>query len=236
MKKERGNENMNIRKIGVVLLALLLAGMAMVPMVSAQSVDTSSVQKSDKYMEWAYTMEGKEVPVSLILEKRNPEYWANLTKEDKRAFSNIKTKIPDYHTFDKPSDKQSVSATASGSPEGSDKSAGSLSAIIYTADATGFTGAIPFGINFWASTTTNYPCPYSLVIADLMRWDGSKWVRADEATATGYYTTFTEAWKNKFFPQSGYYRTYSQHFGNFPPGAIPPTWTLAWWSNTVYYS
>jgi len=69
-----------------------------------------------------------------------------------------------------------------------------------------------------------------------MRWDGSKWVREDENTATGYFTTLTEAWKNKFFPQSGLYATYSQHFGDFPPGAQLPTWELFWWSNTVQYS
>jgi hypothetical protein len=42
--------------------------------------------------------------------------------------------------------------------------------------------------------------------------------------------------KNKFFPASGYYSTFSQHYGDFPPGAVPPAYYLSRWSNTVYYS
>lgn len=44
--KNGGNENMNIRKIGVVLLALLLAGMAMVPMAGAVSAENFIDSKS----------------------------------------------------------------------------------------------------------------------------------------------------------------------------------------------
>jgi hypothetical protein len=227
---------MRLPNLSIVLLALLLAAMALVPLVSAQVTELSPSPQTDTYMDWAYTMEGKNVPVSQVLEKRSPGYWANLSEDRKTAYSKITTRIPNYHQFEQPAGKKSASAEVPGIAARSNENA-RPSVIIYTADAINAVSTIPFGINYWASTTTNYPCPYSLVIADLMRWDGSKWIRQDEATATGYGTTLTEAWDNSFFPPSGYsYATYSQHFGDFPAGAVPPAWTLAWWSNSVYYS
>jgi hypothetical protein len=229
-------KKMQLRKLSVVLLALFLAATTMAPVVSAQVTKLSPSPETDAYMDWAYTMEGKYVPVSQMLEKKSPGYWANLSDDRKTAFSKITTKIPNYHQFAQPAGTKSASAEAPDIAVRSNEKA-RPNVIIYTADAIGSAAAIPFGINYWAHTTTNYPCPYSLVIADLMRWDGSKWVRQDEATATGYGTTLTEAWDNSFFPPSGYsYATYSQHFGDFPAGAVPPAWTLAWWSNSVYYS
>jgi hypothetical protein len=43
LKKDGGNENMNIRKIGIVLLALLVTGMAIVPMVCAVTEPSAAV-------------------------------------------------------------------------------------------------------------------------------------------------------------------------------------------------
>ncbi|OPX65172.1 MULTISPECIES: hypothetical protein [unclassified Methanoregula] len=228
---------MELYKTLVVMLALFLAVTVIMPAGSAEMTTSTASPEVDAYMEWAYTMEGKEVPVSQILEKRNPEFWSNLSQDQKNVYSKLKTMIPNYHQFSQTTEKEFATATATGKSSGNDKIASSLEVIIYTADAYSATTAIPGAINYWAGTTTNYPCPWSLVIADLMRWDGSKWVRQKEKTAESYYTTFTEAWDNSILPPSGYYySTYSQHFGDFPPGAVPPAWTLARWSNTMYYT
>ena len=219
-------------KLGFFLL-LLFAGMAIVPLVSAEKVGSLPSHNSDQFMEWAYTMEGKEVTAAQCLERSSPEYWTNLTNEKRSAYSEIKVVLPNFHQFKQNADAQS--ATASSITSDNDQNA---RAIIYTATANSATSVIPFGINYWASTaTTPVAFPVTNVIADLMRWDGSRWVSADQGTATGYFTSFVEVWKNKFFPQSEcYYITYSQHYGDFPPGTIPPAYYITKWSNQIYYS
>ena len=231
---------MKTLKIGVVPLALLLAAMTMIPMVSAEMADTFPQHSSDQFMEWAYSMEGKEVTAGQCLEKSAPEYWANLSDIQKTAYTEIKVVLPYFHKFKQ--DASAVSATAL-KPDAPSKDTKTAAAIIYyVATANSATGAIPYGINYVASTanTANgvpYAFPVTNVIADLMRWDGSKWVRADGGTSTGYSTSYVQVWKNKFFPASGYYySTFSQHYGDFPLGAVPPGYYLSRWSNTVYYS
>lgn len=78
---------MKICKFGVILLALLLVAMAMVPIVSAGMADTFPQHSSDQFMEWAYSMEGKEVTAGQCLEKSAPEYWANLSDKQKNAYA-----------------------------------------------------------------------------------------------------------------------------------------------------
>jgi nitrate reductase NapE component len=229
---------MNIRKISVVLCVFLLVAIIMVPVVSAGIVGTLPEQSSDQFMEWAYSMEGKEVTAGQCLEKNAPGYWANLSDEQKKAYTETVVVLPDFHKFKQ--DTSVVSAPSS-NPDTSSQDPKALAVIVYMATANSGTGAIPYGINYWASTANTCngaPCafPVTNIIADLMRWDGSKWVRADGGTQTGYYTSFVEVWKNKFFPASGYYSTFSQHYGDFPPGATPPAYYLSRWSNTVYYS
>lgn len=146
--------------------------------------------------------------------------------------------LPDFHKFKQ--DTSAVSTTAL-KPDPSSMNVKMAAAIVYMATANSATSAIPYGINYWASTSNTYngvACsfPVTNVIADLMRWDGSKWVRVDGGTSTGYYTSFVEVWKNKFFPASGSYSTFSQHYGDFPLGAVPPAYYLSRWSNVVYYS
>ena len=62
-----------------------------------------------------------------------------------------------------------------------------------------------------------------------------EWVMVDQGTDSEYYTTFAEVWKNKLLPSSGQYITYSQHYGDFPPGAVPAAYYLTRWSNQVTY-
>ncbi len=52
---------MKLLKTGVVLLPLFLAAIVMVPGVSTGIVNTIPQQASDQFMEWAYSMNGKEV-------------------------------------------------------------------------------------------------------------------------------------------------------------------------------
>ena len=128
-----------------------------------------------------------------------------------------------------------VSATASQSG-GSSKTPKSSTAIVYIATANSGTSAIPGAINYWASTSntpTNFPV--TSIIAQLCRWDGSQWVVADQGSDTQYATTFVEVWKNKLLPSSGQYITYSQHYGDFPAGAVPAAYYLTRWSNQVTY-
>jgi len=232
------SEKMKAVKFYVVLLALLLVAMAMVPYVSAGMADTLPQQSADQFMEWAYSMEKQEVTAGQCLEKSAPEYWANLSEKQRNAYNVIKVILPDFHKFKQ--DDSSVSAVAI-KPDSLSNDEKAAAEIVYIATANSATSAIPYGINYWASTANTcngapYAFPVTNIIADLMRWDGSQWVRADGGTSSGYYTTFIEVWKNKFFPSAGYYSTCSQHYGDFPPGADPPVYYISRWSNVVQYS
>ena len=223
---------MRTLKIDLFLL-LLFTGMAIVPIVSAEKVESLPGHSSDQFMEWAYTMEGKEVTAAQCLEKISPEYWTNLTDEERIAYAEVKVALPDFHRFEQNTDEQSASASSITS----DKEQNART-VLYQATANSATSVIPYGINYWACTATT-PCafPVTNVVANLMRWDGSAWVSADQGTPTGYFTSFVEVWKNKFFPQSGsYYSTFSLHYGDFPPDAIPPAYSITKWSNQIYYS
>ncbi|MDD5142364.1 hypothetical protein [Methanoregula sp.] len=222
---------MNTSKTWVALLALLLAAMAMVPLVSA--ADTSDSQMSSdsaRFMNWAYQNEGKVVTAAQCLEISAPGYWANLSVEKKKAYSEITVEIPNFHS-QKLSDGP-VSATA----QPVSRTSGIRSMIVYIATANSATSAVPGAINYWASTSnTPTAFPVTNIIAQLCRWDGSQWVIADQGTVTDYYTTFSEVWKNKLLPSSGQYKTYSQHYGDFPPNAEPSVYYITRWSNQVTY-
>lgn len=221
-------------KPGVVLLALLLAAMAIVPCVSAGEADiVESYSDSARFINWAYQNEGKTVTAAQCLEISSPGYWATLSEEKKKAYSDIEVQIPDFHSLKQNSDV--VSATAYQS-EGLSETQQSRSVIVYVATANSATSAIPGAVNYWASTAnTPTTFPVTSIIAQLCRWDGSQWVIADQGSTTDYYTMFSEVWKNKLLPASGQYITYSQHYGDFPPGAEPPAYYLTRWSNQVTY-
>ncbi|MGD0079562.1 MAG: hypothetical protein ABSB80_02800 [Methanoregula sp.] len=221
-------------KPGVILLPLMLAAMAMVPMVSAgESVMVQPSSDSARFINWAYQNEGKVVTAAQCLEKSAPGYWVNLSDEKKKAYSEIKVEIPDFHSLHQRT--EAVSATSSQSGESS-KTLVSPSVIVYVATANSATSAIPGVINYWASTSnTPTAFPVTNIIAQLLRWNGSQWVMVDQGTDSEYYTTFAEVWKNKLLPSSGQYITYSQHYGDFPPGAVPSAYYLTRWSNQVTY-
>jgi len=229
-----GLKKMQLRKWSVVLLALLLAAMAMVPMVSAEgSGNVPTDSDSTRFINWAYQNEGKTVTAAQCLEISDPGYWANLSDEKKKAYSGIEVEIPNFHTLDQNS--AAVSATAT-QPGGSSENQKSVSAIVYVATANSATSAIPGAINYWASTSnTPIAFPVTSIIAQLCRWDGSQWVIADLGSDTQYAAMFVEVWKNKLLPSSGQYITYSQHYGDFPAGAVPPAYYLTRWSNQVTY-
>jgi len=225
---------MKLFKWNVILLALLLAAITMVPMVSAgETVKVQASPDSVQFINWAYQNEGKVVTAAQCLEKSAPGYWVNLSDEKKKAYSEIKVEIPNFHS---PNQKtEAVSATSSLSGESS-KTLISPQVIVYVATANSATSAVPGAINYWASTSnTPTAFPVTNIIAQLMRWDGSQWVMVDQGTDTEYYTTFAEVWKNKFLPQSGTYITYSQHYGDFPPGAVPAAYYMTRWSNQATY-
>jgi hypothetical protein len=222
---------MRLRKISIVLLALLLAAMAMVPMVSAgETADTRIPSDSSRFMNWAYQHEGKNVTAAQCLEISAPGYWANLSAEKKKAYSEITVEIPNFHSLKQNDGPASATAQkAGGAP-------GTRDMVVYVATANSATSALPGAINYWASTAnTPTAFPVTTIIAQLCRWDGSQWVIADQGTVTDYATTFSEVWKNKLLPLSGQYSTYSQHYGDFPPGAVPSAYYLARWSNQVTY-
>jgi hypothetical protein len=98
-KKNGGNENMNLRKIGVVMLALLLAAMAMVPMVSAEvnsvsnqldnttALDEQMNAVESKVMGPEYSV--RDQPLSrLEFEKSNAEYIKFLQKNFNQSVVN----------------------------------------------------------------------------------------------------------------------------------------------------
>ena len=225
---------MRLRKLSIVLLALLLAVMATVPLVSADGFsDTQTATDSTRFINWAYQNEGKVVTAAQCLELSDPGYWANLSDAKKKAYSEIAVEIPDFHTLKQKTAAVSATATRSG---GSAENLKSLSAIVYVATANSATSAIPGAINYWASTSnTPTAFPVTSIIAQLCRWDGSQWVVADQGSDIQYATTFVEVWKNKLLPSSGQYITYSQHYGDFPAGAVPPAYYLTRWSNQVTY-
>ncbi|HIH02388.1 MAG TPA: hypothetical protein HA263_00545 [Methanoregulaceae archaeon] len=102
---------MRTLKFGLFLL-LLFAGMAIVPLVSVEKGDPLPSHSSDQFMEWAYTMEGKEVTAAQCLEKSSPEYWTNLTDEERIAYTGVTAVLPDFHRFEQNTDEQSASASS----------------------------------------------------------------------------------------------------------------------------
>jgi len=164
---------MNLRKLSVALLALLLAAMAMAPMVSAGNpIKVQQSSDSAQFINWAYQNEGKVVTAAQCLEKSAPGYWANLSVEKKKAYSEIKVKIPNFHTPNQNTD--AVSATASQSGE-SPETLISPSVIVYMATANSATSAVPGAINYWASTSnTPTASPVTNIIAQLLKWNGSQ--------------------------------------------------------------
>jgi hypothetical protein len=225
---------MNLRKINIVQLALLLAAMAIVPIVSAENPGMAQPSSDQaRFINWAYQNEGKVVTAAQCLENNAPGYWANLSDEKRKAYSEIKVEIPDFHSLNQNTDTVSATASQSG---GSSQTPMSRSAIVYVATANSATSSVPGAINYWASTS-NTPTvfPVTNIIAQLCRWDGSQWVIVDQGTDTEYSTMFAEVWKNKLLPSSGQYITYSQHYGDFPPGAVPEAYYLTRWSNQGTY-
>jgi hypothetical protein len=99
-------------KPGIILLALLLAAMAIVPLVSAgEPVRVQPSADSTRFINWAYQNEGKVVTAAQCLEKSAPGYWVNLSDKKKKAYSEIKVEIPDFHALNQQSDP--VLATSS---------------------------------------------------------------------------------------------------------------------------
>lgn len=227
------------RKIRLFLLPLLIATILLIPTGIAADVSEPIENSADSFISWTHSHSGKKVSAAECLEISAPEHWANLTQEQRNAYRDLNVVLPDFYTFNQQSGSNYARAYAT-RPSSKGARVGAAFIIEYMATANSYTGAIPFTINHWASTANTCngapsAFPETTVIADLMKWDGSKWVRVESGDNTGYFTSFVEVWKNKFFPESESYCTFSQHFGEFPAGAVPSVYYLSMKSNTVYY-
>ena len=240
--KEMGMKEASSIKFGIIMFSLFLTAMVIIPIVSAAEQENIQIsQESDKFYNWAYQNEGKTVTAAQCLEQSALGYWVNLSDEKKKIYADIKVDLPNFHKrvdSHKQTQFNAVSTTLSQPAEISKSMVFPLSTtVIYVATANSGTGVIPLSINYWASTS-NSPCafPATTVIAQLMKWDGSQWLLVNQGTDTQYYSSFVEIWMNKLVPSQGTYVTYSQHYGDFPAGAIPSAYYLTRWSNQVIYS
>lgn len=226
-------------KVGFFLL-LLFAGMAIVPLVSAEKVGSLPSHNSDEFMEWANTMSGKEVTAAQCIEKNDKRYWSSLSEEKQNEFKKIKVVLPDFKKFEQPSTEQTHVQYAVGSQSAQADTPMSAMSFIYTVSHGNSIGVIPYGISYAANTycfLNGIPCPFPdiNIIADLMKYNGSGWGRVDGGTATRYGSSTVEVWKQKWYPQAGSYQIFSQHYGTFPSGSTPPVYYYAKWGNRVNY-
>ncbi len=143
---------MQLRKIVIALLAILLVATAIVPVVGAG--DSAGVQPSSdsaRFMNWAYRNEGKTVTAAECLQLSAPGYWANLSAEKKKVYSEITVEIPDFHSLDQGSGPVSATARQAGITS---ETAGTRGVIVYVATANSATSALPGAINYWAVRQT----------------------------------------------------------------------------------
>lgn len=199
----------------IVLLMVMLAVIVMLPLASAEEKTDTSAFYSE--------MGGKEVNAGDFLKVIDPVNFGNLTNEQRAEFYKLKVTVPDL---------SADTAKTTGQDE-----AHSSGRIVYTVWHAVDLAPIPYGINWFANSRASTIFPDMHVTAQLFySADQSSWSQVDTGSANTYLGSYVETLKVKWFPQTGYYRVASTHWGTFPPDASPSVYFQSLLTGTMYYS
>jgi|GEM_PF-3095484 len=238
---------MQLRKLSVVLLALLLAAMAMVPMVSAneaanainsdkvstnQTVQIPDAAQKAEVENWINNHAGEEIPADEWLKIMAPEYYEKMTAKQKAGYHEIKTTIPDLNQDARISEK-TEKTIAFGTRSGASKE------IVPIPGAYGGSTAATWGlISTLGWSRTWEPFPEQNVQLDLyFRPTGSSnWQYDSSVTSQAVYATYCQANGYKYLPSTGTYKSVVAAYGTCPPDSINPYYYESKWTNEVEYT
>jgi len=238
---------MKQRKIGVVLLALLLAGMAMVPMVSAdEAVNTINSDKVSTYQtvqipDAAQKAEvenlinnhaGEEIPADEWLKVMAPDYYEKMTAKQKAGYHEIITMIPDLNQDTRTSEK-TEKTIAFGTRSGVSKE------YIPIPGAYGGSTAATWGVIStlgWSRTWELFPEQNVQLDLYYRPTGSSNWQYISTAKSTAVYTTYCQANGYEFLPSTGTYKSVVAAYGTCPPDSINPYYYESKWTNEVEYT
>lgn len=197
---------MTLMKPGIILLALLLAAMAMVPIVSAATnLDgrviraTASQDQVDKINElW-----GKDITVIEYFEQVHPEFLVDMPDEIRKKLSKKKWAWPD--------------------PSDNEKKTGSSSLLAVPITCQGSFHFHPAVIHFSGKSEYSGTAPWYMAFATYLK-NAADQVKASTA-ASGYYVTYLNS-DNMWQPDaSGLYRTHTTAFSISPDHDAAPHYT-----------
>ncbi|MDO9324883.1 MAG: hypothetical protein Q7T80_08000 [Methanoregula sp.] len=206
-------------KICVILLALLLAAMVMVPMVSAAGEMKGDVSSPD--VELIKSLIGKNVSVGEYYEKVSPDTMKDMPLDLRKQLFQTKMEWPapiseaDYKSVNTNS-KSGFVATYSG---------------IYGALSESGLNPVYGNLLIYGSNTYTDPSgtvfPYLSDMSTLMKWNAgiNQWDPVDSKSHSGFFLSTNSASGN-YYATPGIYTSFGTHAGTFPLGCYPMQYVM----------
>lgn len=240
---------MKLKWYSVCMLIILLVSIST---VSGETAITKQKSNSD-LISWQKSVEKQTITADQCLQHIDPDYWNQLSPENKKAFEKIAVTVPALPIVDEAQiSASSYSETDSfgdiigySNTDQSDKkiknsdpivSAGTLEFPIWLY-LTPLTSAVPYGIS-WQTTAQITPgySPGFTLDSYLLKYENNNWNIYDHGVKTVSNNNYAQIWKVKWYPTSQrWYLTQGIAYGACPAGTIPEAFFSWKNSNMVYY-
>ncbi len=240
---------MKLRWFSVCMLLILLVGIST---VSAETAVTKPKITSD-FIAWQKSVEEQTITADQCLQRIDPDYWNNLSPENKKAYEKIKVTVPTLPIVDEAQiSPASYSETASSGNiigysntsqplqkiKNSDAivSSGTLEFPIWLY-LTPITAVVPYSIS-WQTTAQITPgySPSFTLLSYLLKNENNNWNIYDQDSKIVYNTNYAQIWHIKWYPTSQrWYLTQGIAYGLCPTGTVPENFFSWGNSNMVYY-
>jgi len=211
LKKNGGIENMKTMKIGVVLLALLLAGLAMVPIVSAVNNDERNDLWNDSQVQKYNSLIGKEITAGELYEIVDPEFLKSLPEDLRASYYQTKVQWPTAPGKD-------TETTITFKPESITNRAGQVVLNFGT-----FASPIGRTISYFSQSVSSPPTTFIQMYdkSTLIKYENGHYYYVDHRAGTGYLCTLHYVSGLKSV-QPGTYVVLGEHSGISLPGILDP--------------
>jgi len=222
-----------IRALTPLLIMALLTAMA-VPAVSAETdseyiTDITPVEVDSKVTSFFNEKSDTIVKASEVISLVDPEFYLNLTDEQKKDFENLDVYIPDLNDPEATSEFNILSKKKDSSSKGEIPIYAHVNGMVDNAFFwLGFEG-----VNYMASQSADVIMPSLETTATLFHRTSSTWVQEEYETSSTSYWYYDEAVGTMWNPESGDYRTTGVFYMVFPPGFEPAAYCGVYFSSII---
>lgn len=206
---------MKLFRWNVILLAMVLAGMAMVPCVSAEESGEKIVDTQTAVIN---QLIGQNMTVGEYYEKTSPEFLMEMPETLREHLYQTKKEWPT--PLNEQSNRQSTASQSAVQRE--------VDIAVFAQSGWGLVGStLSYGSESWSSPAdTLFPSMYDKSTLFKWNWDSSQWEYVTSTSRTSYLTSYNRA-ASTTTAQPGTYIVFGEHHGLYPPFCDPQSYSLA---------